>query len=140
MLNIKRTAATASMPNRAKPGDAGYDLAAAISEVVMPGQTVKINTGVALELPPDTFAFVTGRSSLNARGILCHMGTIDNGYRGEVQVVLTNLGHSPLWVDQGDRIAQLVVLPLLGLATVDVGDGLLSETVRGHHGFGSTGA
>jgi dUTP pyrophosphatase len=156
-LRIKKLYPTAFIPTRAKPGDSGLDLYACLDSVlnINPGQYRKVGTGIAIELPEPAervvpcgagrFAWtgleaqVRGRSSFAAKGIIAcgGIGTVDNGYRGEIGVVLLNLSSSVLTVVHGDRIAQLVVSPVVYPSVVVVDQ--LDQTERGEAGFGSTG-
>jgi dUTP pyrophosphatase len=130
------------LPGYESDGAAGMDLRAAVAEpVVLPqGGRAMIPTGLILELPPGYEAQVRPRSGLAARHgvtVLNSPGTVDSDYRGEVKVILINLGEEPFEVERGARIAQLVVQPVVraGLrAAVE-----LSTTARGTGGFGSTG-
>ncbi|MDR0404114.1 MAG: dUTP diphosphatase [Treponema sp.] len=128
-------------PSYASPGAAGADLRACVeSPVVLPplGRG-RIPTGLALELPPGHEAQVRPRSGLADRyglTVLNSPGTIDSDYRGEIQVILVNLGNEPFTVRNGDRIAQLVVAPVLRAL---FSEGPLADTERGDGGFGSTG-
>ena len=124
---------------------AGLDLAAAISPgegiTVKPGGRALVPTGLVLELPPGYEGQVRPRSGLALRHgvtVLNSPGTIDADYRGEVSVLLINLGPEPVMIHRGDRIAQLVIAPVAH-ATLVVAVAV-SETVRGAGGFGSTGA
>ena len=130
----------AQLPRYAHPGDAGMDIFALESTVLLPGERKRIRTGIALELPEGTEAQVRPRSGLAFRHgitVLNSPGTVDSGYRGEVMVILINLGQVPFTVDAGMRIAQLVIKPVLtaGIREVDA----LNGTERGGGGFGSTG-
>lgn len=121
---------------------AGADLCAALSDelTLLPGARALIPCGFSIALPPGYEAQVRPRSGLAIRsGVTClnAPGTIDADYRGQVQVVLANLGSEPVVVRRGDRIAQLVVAPV-SRASFDVVDEL-PETMRGEGGFGSTG-
>jgi len=124
---------------------AGLDLVAAVAQdatvVLAPGQRASIPTGVAIALPPGTEGQVRPRSGLAARHgvtVLNTPGTIDADYRGEVGVVLINLGQEPFSVTRGMRIAQLVIAPVTQ-ATLQMVT-RLDETPRGAGGFGSTGS
>lgn len=121
----------------AKPGDAGLDLRCLEDITLNPGETMTIPTGVAIELPAGFQGEIRGRSSLNARGILSHLGTVDSGYRGELKVVLTNLTQKGQTFEAGQRIAQLVIMPYHRALLTQTEE--LSETERGAGGFGSTG-
>lgn len=123
-----------------KPGDAGFDLAVVEPRVIFAGQSHLIATDVQVELPAGMCALVVPRSSLNAKGIFCQVGLIDEGYRGKIGVMLHNSTSIPYDLRKGDRIAQLLILPFAvpALAFVESPD-LLSTTERGANGFGSTG-
>ncbi len=123
---------------------AGMDLIAALGErdvlTLERGQSAKVPTGLIFELPPGTEGQVRPRSGLAAKHavtVLNAPGTIDADYRGEVAVLLINHGAAPFTIRRGDRIAQLVVAPVLQVAVVEKTD--LGATARGAGGFGSTG-
>ena len=130
-------------PSRATAGSAGMDLSACIEEdiIIAPRQLVKIPTGIAIALPgPEYVALVYARSGLGIKhGISLSngVGVIDSDYRGEIQVGLTNLSDTPYTVQPGDRIAQLVVMPVAVPELEIVTE--LEDTQRGTGGFGSTG-
>ena len=130
------------LPAYATPGAAGCDLRAAVTEplTVAPGQRVLVPTGIALEIPDGFEGQVRMRSGLairNGLALLNAPGTIDSDYRGEVKVVLANLGAEPVMLARGDRIAQLVFAPVVRakLARAEA----LAPTGREDGGFGSTG-
>ena len=127
-------------PVRQHPSDAAYDLRAAAPMTIGPGEFCAVPTGVRLEMPPDYAAQVRPRSGLALRHgitVLNSPGTIDAGYRGEVQVILINHGKAPFMVARGDRIAQLLFekLPCCELCPKET----LGASDRGEGGFGSTG-
>lgn len=130
-------------PQRATAGSAGMDLAACMDEAVTiaPRQLVRIPTGIAIALPgPEYVALVYARSGLGIKhGITLSngVGVIDSDYRGEIMVGLTNLSDVPYTVQPGDRIAQLVVTPVVLPEVERVEE--LDDTSRGAGGFGSTG-
>ncbi|WP_297212273.1 dUTP diphosphatase [uncultured Flavonifractor sp.] len=130
-------------PSRATEGSAGLDLRACLDEAVTisPRQLVRIPTGVAVALPgPEYVALVFARSGLGIKhGIALSngVGVIDSDYRGEIQVGLTNLSHTPYTIQPGDRIAQLVLTPVVTPEVEITAE--LEETSRGAGGFGSTG-
>lgn len=139
-LKVKILDPKAILPNYAHPGDAGLDLFSIESKTVQPGDSVFIRTGIAIQLPPDTEAQVRPRSGLALKHsvtILNSPGTIDHGYRGEVKVILINHGKQPFQIDEGMKIAQMVIHPVLTVNVTRVDQ--LSETQRGKGGFGSTG-
>jgi dUTP pyrophosphatase len=139
-LAIKRLDPRAIVPSYAHPGDAGLDLCAIEPHVIEPGAAALVRTGIAVALPAGTEAQVRPRSGLALRHaitVLNTPGTIDEGYRGEVGVILINHGRSPFAVEPGMKVAQLVVSPRLRVDAVEVSD--LEATSRGAGGFGSTG-
>jgi dUTP pyrophosphatase len=139
-LKVKRLAPDAVVPRYSHPGDAGLDLFAGASLVLAPGQAGLVATGIAIELPPGTEAQVRPRSGLalnHAVTVLNTPGTIDEGYRGEVGVILINHGATPFTVSPGMKIAQLVVASRLTVEVVEIDS--LGDTARGAGGFGSTG-
>ena len=130
------------LPCYATDGAAGMDLVAAVTEpvIVAPGQRVLIPTGLAIALPPGYELQVRPRSGLALRnGIVLpnSPGTIDEDYRGEIQVIVLNTGSEPFRVERGTRIAQAVLAPVVRAAWQEVAD--LDVTVRNAGGFGSTG-
>lgn len=136
-MHIKLLKAGAQVPVYAKPGDSGADLASLESAFLYPGDTHLFWVGIAIELPVGCEAQIRPRSSLSRRGVMCHLGTIDTGYRGELGVVLTNVGKTPYEVKRGDRIAQLVVAPVLSGVEMQAVEEL-SSSERGSDGFGSS--
>jgi len=132
------------LPARQTQDAAGMDLLAALPAetpmLLLPGQRGLVPTGFAMALPPGYEAQVRPRSGLAARHgitVLNAPGTIDADYRGEVQVLLVNLGQEPFTIARGDRIAQMVVAPVTA-AQFEVAE-ILDDTLRGPNGFGSTG-
>ena len=129
------------MPGYAHDGDAGADLHAAVTVTLGPGERAVVPTGLALAIPAGYAGFVHPRSGLAARygvGLVNTPGTIDAGYRGEIKVVLVNLDRTnPVTLHRGDRIAQIVVQPVVRAAFTEVTD--LPPTTRNGGGFGSTG-
>jgi dUTP pyrophosphatase len=138
---IKRLDPAAQPPVYAHQGDAGADLVAAEEVTLEPGARALVATGIAIAIPQGHAAFIHPRSGLSSKHgvtVVNAPGTIDAGYRGEVKVALVNLDPAvPYTVRPGDRIAQLVVQPVVQAAFVPVGE--LPGTSRGDGGFGSTG-
>lgn len=128
-------------PTYAHPGDAGADLVSAESLRLEPGQRALVGTGVSIALPDGYVAFVVPRSGLATRHgitIVNSPGTVDAGYRGEIKVTLLNTDASePYDIAVGDRIAQLIVMPVPRAVFIPVET--LPDSVRGEGGFGSTG-
>ena len=145
-VSLKRLShgAGLDLPAYETAGAAGMDLRAAIDadtpEMLEPGVHKLISTGFAIALPAGYEAQVRPRSGLAARhaiGIVNSPGTIDADYRGEIKVILINHGAAPYAIQRGDRIAQLVIAPVVRAAMVETDE--LEETVRGAGGFGSSG-
>lgn len=140
ILKVKKLMPDAIVPHYAHPGDAGMDLFANERLELAPGATGLVKTGIAIELPRGTEAQVRPRSGLALRHgitVLNSPGTIDEGYRGEVAVILINHGRESLTIEKGSKIAQMVVQPVLRLEVEETDT--LSDTRRGQGGFGSTG-
>ena len=130
----------AVLPVYAKPGDAGLDVCSCESATLRPGERKLIRTGLVMELPKGTEAQMRPRSGLALKQgitLLNTPGTIDEGYRGEVGVILINLGQETFEVKPGMRIAQMVIAPVLCVDTAEVTE--VSGSLRGAGGFGSTG-
>lgn len=135
-------AADLPLPRAASPGAAGADLRAALDRplVLAPGERAAVPTGLVLEIPPGYEGQVRPRSGLAlAHGVTVANapGTIDSDYRGEVAVILVNLGHEPYTVRRGDRVAQLVIAPVETVEWEEADE--LAPSERGAGGFGSTG-
>ena len=126
----------AVMPSRAHRWDAGLDLYSMETRYVSPGEHVVFDTGVHVEIPKGYVGLITSKSGLMAKGITSR-GTIDSGYTGSIRAVLFNHGERGYLVQKGDKITQMVVLPVL-IEGVELTD-TLEETERGAGGFGSTG-
>jgi len=140
-LQVQRLDPRASLPSYAHPGDAGLDLAALDPVRLGPGERAVVPTGLALAIPEGWVGLVHPRSGLARRHGLTVAnapGTIDAGYRGEVQVVLINLGEDIVELAAGDRIAQLLLQQVGSARVVEAQD--LDQTARGVGGFGSTGS
>jgi len=135
----------ATLPRYQSAGAAGLDLAAALERPVVlpPGGRMAVPTGLSIALPKGHEGQVRPRSGLAARAgvtVLNAPGTIDEDYRGELRVLLVNLGDEPHRIAPGDRIAQLVIAPVSRAQVVQVDSpGELGDTQRGQGGFGSTG-
>jgi dUTP pyrophosphatase len=132
----------AQPPARTRPGDAGYDLRCVEAFSLVPGERRVVRTGVAIALPDGVAGLVVPRSGLAARhglSVVNGPGLIDPTYRGEIRVVLVNLGDEPYAGEAGDRIAQLLLVPFLAPATRVVEELPPSADERGADGFGSSG-
>jgi dUTP pyrophosphatase len=143
MLRVKRLEAGARLPVVAHPGeDLGYDVFALEAAVLAPRATVKLRTGIAVEArDPETGAplglLVRDRSSMAARGLATTGGVIDSGSRGEILIVMTNLGDAAQELQAGEKIAQMVPVPVLTGPIQEVET--LEVSMRAAKGFGSTG-
>jgi dUTP pyrophosphatase len=141
-LAVARLRDDARLPERAYAGDAGLDLAACERVELAPGERAVVPTGIAVAVPEGFAGFVQPRSGLAARhgiAVVNSPGLIDSGYRGEIRVVLLNTDPERAFVaEAGDRIAQLVVVPIPELDLVEVDE--LPPSERGVRGFGSSRA
>lgn len=129
------------LPEHANPGDAGVDLCARTPGSLEPGERALVPTGVAVAVPDGFVGLVAPRSGLAIRhgiSVVNGPGVIDSGYRGEIAVILVNLGSEPFAWERGDRIGQLVVVPHVEFEPHEVE--ALDPTDRGSGGFGSTGS
>lgn len=137
-LKVKKLVLEAKLPMRATAGDAGLDLYSVEDIAIQPGERIVVRTGVAMEIPFGYAGLIWDKSGLAAKkGIKVMGGVIDAGYRGEIQVVLVNLGDEPHAIAVGDKIAQILVQKVELLGVEEVAE--LSDTERGDGGFGSTG-
>ena len=125
------------LPRRANPTDAGADLKSTETLEIYPGEQKLVDTGVAVKIPEGFAGFVYNRSSQGKMGITIphSVGVIDSDYRGNIKVILKNIGEDPYKITRGDRIAQLVIAPVLLAEFKDI----WNDTQRGTGGFGSTG-
>ena len=139
-LKIKKLNDDAIIPHIAHPGDAGMDLFACEEATLEPGASGLVKTGIAIELETNTEAQVRPRSGLALKHqitLLNSPGTIDEGYRGEIGVIMINHGKTTFHIEKNMKIAQMVIKPILTVEVEEVEE--LSDTSRGAGGFGSTG-
>ena len=143
-VQIKRLAHAMDLPlpQAQSAGAAGLDLAAAVDAplVMKPGERTLIPTGLSVEIPAGYEGQVRPRSGNAIKlglGLLNSPGTIDSDYRGEIKVICINLGQEPITISRGDRIAQMLIAPVIMVEWKEVGE--LAETTRGAGGFGHTG-
>ena len=139
---IKRFSKDINLPKYETEGSSGMDLAAHIENSILiePGNTVMVPTGIAVSIPKNFEIQIRPRSGLAARNkisVLNTPGTIDSDYRGEIKVILINLGEKTFTIEKGTRIAQMVLCPIVKARFKEVES--LGETPRGSSGFGSTG-
>ena len=140
-LEVTKLRSDAIVPTRAHPDDAGLDLCAVEPRELAPGQRGTVSTGLAVAIPPGWAGLVVPRSGLARKHgvtVANAPGLIDAGYRGELQVLLVNLSNEAHRIEAGDRVAQLVCVPV-GTGPVVVVEALPASDGRGDGGFGSTG-
>lgn len=140
MIKIMKIDPDAVLPSKAHPTDAGYDLYAAQTLTIQPGESALVGTGIAMALPAATEAQVRPRSGIALKHqvtVLNAPGTIDADYRGEVKVILINHGRVPFHIEKGMKIAQMVIAPVLATQLSEAAS--LDDTQRGEGGFGSSG-
>lgn len=140
ILKVKLLNDEAKLPSYAHVGDVSLDLSSISDIIIPPGESSLINTGICIELPPNTEAQIRPRSGLalyNKITVLNAPGTIENGYRGEIKIILINHGKQPFKVEKGMRIAHMVINPIVHVKVEVVKE--ISATERGDGGFSSTG-
>jgi len=136
-LIVQRIDPTLPLPTYAREGDSGFDLRADDDYVLNPHKAEKIGTGLLFHIPEGYEVQIRPRSSMSSIGLPAQFGTVDNGYRGEVSVILANLNEGTRLIRKGDRIAQAVLAPV---TRANIVEGAVStDTERGCSGFGSTG-
>lgn len=137
-IKIKKLNPQAVLPDYSHPGDAGLNLYSLEDYQLQPGERKIFTTGIAAELSQGYVGLIKDRSSLAAQhGIHTLAGVIDANYRGEYKIVLINLGQGPHQINRGDKIAQLLIIPVAQAKIIETDQ--LSDTSRGGGGFGSTG-
>ncbi|EKV00649.1 deoxyuridine 5'-triphosphate nucleotidohydrolase Dut [Leptolyngbya sp. PCC 7375] len=139
-IKFKKLNPEAVIPGYAHPGDAGADLVAIGAHTLLPLQRLAIPTGLAAEIPQGYEMQVRPKSSLALKHgitVLNTPGTVDAGYRGEIKVILINLGQSAFAINPGQRIAQIIIAPVLQAEFIEAAQ--LNNSQRGEGGFGSTG-
>lgn len=139
-VKFRKIDPAATIPSYAHPGDAGMDIRSIEESVIEPGARKLVHTGLVMILPPGHEAQVRPRSGLalkNGVTVLNAPGTIDEGYRGEVGVILANFGSEPFKIEKGSKIAQIVVAPCTRAEIEETVE--IDSTERGTGGFGSTG-
>lgn len=137
-VRVKRLHPDAIVPKYGRPGDAGLDMHALVDMTVAAGERVMVPTGIALAIPVGTVGLVWDRSGMAAKhGMKTMAGVLDHTYRGELKIVLLNTTGVPYEIHKGDRIAQLLIQPIVTSDVIEVAE--LEETMRGEGGFGSSG-
>ncbi len=136
-LKVKRIHKDAKLPAYGHRGDAGLDLFSAKELVLKAGEIKPVPTGIQMSVPEGYVGLIWDKSGLSLQRVHRLAGVIDSGYRGEVKVVMANLGSRPFVIEKGMKIAQLLIQPVLAVKVVESDE--LDNTVRGENGFGSTG-
>jgi dUTP pyrophosphatase len=136
-LKVKRMHPEAKLPCYGHKGDAGLDLFSGVDCLLGAGEVKAIPTGIKVAIPPGHVGLIWDKSGISLKGVHKLAGVVDAGYRGEVQVVMANLGREPYTVKKGMKIAQMLIQPIVEVRVVESDE--LDDTARGEDGFGSTG-
>lgn len=138
IVKVKKLCSSSQIPTKANQADAGWDLYNYETQSILPGETKLLSTGIAMEIPEGWYGQLKTRSGWGSKGLIVTAGVVDSTYRGEIMVAVINTREDGMvWVDEGDRIAQMVLIkvPIVEFLVVDE----LSPSGRGASGFGSTG-
>ncbi|MEE9390217.1 MAG: dUTP diphosphatase [Candidatus Aminicenantaceae bacterium] len=136
-LKVKRIHEDAKLPLYQHKGDAGLDIFSSIDCVLEKGEVKPVSSGIKVAIPEGYVGLIWDKSGISLKGVHRLAGVVDSGYRGEVKVVMVNLGDEPFVIEKGMKIAQLLIQPINEVEVVEVEE--LEETSRGEEGFGSTG-
>ncbi len=136
-LKIRRIHPEAKLPSYGHKGDAGLDLFSCADYVLGAGEVKAIQTGIKVAIPRGYVGLIWDKSGISLKGVHRLAGVVDAGYRGEVQVVMINLGNTPYEIKKGMKIAQILIQPINEVEVIEAED--LDDTLRGEDGFGSTG-
>jgi dUTP pyrophosphatase len=136
-LKIKRLNPEAKLPSYGHAGDAGLDLYSAVDHVLAPASVFAVPTGIKMAIPRGYVGLVWDKSGISLKGVHRLAGVVDAGYRGEIQVVMVNLGREPFEIKPGMKIAQMLIQPVVSVSVIETDE--LDDTSRGEGGFGSTG-
>ena len=136
-VKVKKMTPEAKLPAFAHPGDAGMDLFSCVNMILGPGETKAVPTGIQMAIPAGHVGLVWDKSGISLKGVHRLAGVVDSGYRGEVRVVMVNLGQGPFEIKAGMKIAQMLIQPVESPTVVE--SDTLDDTSRGDGGFGSTG-
>lgn len=137
MIQVKKLSENAKLPQKSHLGDLGYDLYAVEDVLIRPGKSKLVGTGVSFKMPKGWGFIIKDRSSYACNNLETAAGVVDEGYRGEVKVLIRNFSGGPKTINVGDKIAQFVPERVTNFDVVEVDE--LDETARGVGGFGSTG-
>jgi dUTP pyrophosphatase len=136
-LRVKRIHPEAKLPVYGHSGDAGLDLFSVVDCELRPGEVFAVPTGVQVAIPAGHVGLVWDKSGISLQSVHRLAGVVDSGYRGEIQVVMINLGGAPFTIRKGMKIAQMLVQPVAAVSVIEAD--ALDDTSRGEGGFGSTG-
>ncbi len=136
-LKVKRIHPEAKLPLYGHPGDAGLDLFSVVDRPLGPGEVFAVPTGIQVAIPAGFVGLIWDKSGISLKGVHRLAGVVDAGYRGEVQVVMINLGPAAFEIRKGMKIAQMLIQPVVAVEVVESDS--LDGTSRGEGGFGSTG-
>ena len=138
ILKVKKLHADAKIPEYAHPGDAGMDIYCDQNFTLVPSEKIIISTGISMEIPEGHVGLIWDKSGMAAKHTLHVLaGVIDSGYRGEIKIVMINLGKEEYKIEKHDKIAQMLIQPVQGCEIKEIFE--TSESSRGEDGFGSTG-
>jgi dUTP pyrophosphatase len=136
-VKVKRISPEARLPLFSHKGDAGMDLFSVVDDVIQAGEVKPVPTGIQMAIPEGYVGLIWDKSGISLRAVHRLAGVVDAGYRGEVRVVMANLGKEPFSIKKGMKIAQMLIQPVETVDIVEADE--LDETSRGQGGFGSTG-
>jgi dUTP pyrophosphatase len=136
-VKVKRISPEARLPLYSHKGDAGMDLFSVVDDVIQAGEVKPVPTGIQMAIPEGYVGLIWDKSGISLRAVHRLAGVVDAGYRGEVRVVMANLGKEPFPIKKGMKIAQMLIQPVETVDIVEADE--LDETSRGQGGFGSTG-
>lgn len=136
-LKVKKIDIDAKLPVYGHKGDAGLDLFSSVDFVLRKGEVYPVPTGIQVEIPRGYVGLIWDKSGVSLQGVHRLAGVVDAGYRGEIKVVLVNLGQEPFVIELGMKIAQMLIQPVAEVEVEEIGN--LDDSSRGEGGFGSTG-
>jgi dUTP pyrophosphatase len=136
-LRVKRIHPDAKIPVYSHPGDAGMDLFSCVDDIIAAGEVKAVPTGIQMAIPKGYVGLIWDKSGISLKGVHRLAGVVDSGYRGEIRVVLANLGRKPFNISKGMKIAQMLIQPVQAVGIIEAEN--LDDTSRGEGGFGSTG-
>lgn len=138
LIKFKKLNKNAKLPEYAHPGDAGLDLYSCEEKILKPGERYNFGSGLAVEIPKNYVGLIWEKSGLALNeGVISLGGVIDSGYRGEIGLALMNSGKQKVKIEKGQKIAQLLIQPVINARIKEVNN--INNTSRGKGGFGSTG-